>query len=197
MERAEKVGLGVAGAGHLVLFGLLSVGFVTHLNYENPTLSPFEEFQRFKTHPMVRETFEGGKRLSYGARAIAEGGWQSVPKLVFPGGCLVGCSAGFVNVPRIKGSHNAILSGMQAADAIADALKKLKPNTEFLFVGANGRMEMERVPKAGYDIQGLNVAGFRRSISLKNLSFPIKLLKSLWKARSIVRKERFFRLMLR
>ncbi|MFC5553018.1 electron transfer flavoprotein-ubiquinone oxidoreductase [Methylobacterium iners] len=101
---------------------LLSVGFVTHLNYENPTLSPFEEFQRFKTHPMIREVFEGGKRIGYGARAIMEGGWQSVPKLVFPGGCLVGDSAGFVNVPRIKGSHNAVLSGMQAAEAIAAAL---------------------------------------------------------------------------
>ncbi|MBB2964795.1 electron transfer flavoprotein-ubiquinone oxidoreductase [Methylobacterium sp. R2-1] len=102
--------------------GLLSVGFVTHLNYENPTLSPFEEFQRFKTHPMIAETFEGAKRIGYGARAIMEGGWQSVPRLVFPGGCLVGDSAGFVNVPRIKGSHNAILSGIQAADAIFDAL---------------------------------------------------------------------------
>ncbi|KQP51761.1 electron transfer flavoprotein-ubiquinone oxidoreductase [Methylobacterium sp. Leaf108] len=101
---------------------LLSVGFVTHLNYENPTLSPFEEFQRFKTHPMIREVFEGAKRIGYGARAIMEGGWQSVPKLVFPGGCLVGDSAGFVNVPRIKGSHNAVLSGMQAATAIAAAL---------------------------------------------------------------------------
>ena len=103
--------------------GLLSVGFVTHLNYENPTLSPFEEFQRFKTHPMIRETFEGAKRIGYGARAIMEGGWQSVPKLVFPGGCLVGDSAGFVNVPRIKGSHNAVLSGMQAAEALAQALE--------------------------------------------------------------------------
>ncbi|KQP05633.1 electron transfer flavoprotein-ubiquinone oxidoreductase [Methylobacterium sp. Leaf93] len=101
---------------------LLSVGFVTHLNYENPTLSPFDEFQRFKTHPMIRDVFEGAKRIGYGARAIMEGGWQSVPKLVFPGGCLVGCSAGFVNVPRIKGSHNAVLSGMQAAEAIAAAL---------------------------------------------------------------------------
>jgi electron-transferring-flavoprotein dehydrogenase len=101
---------------------LLSVGFVTHLNYENPTLSPFEEFQRFKTHPMIRDVFEGAKRIGYGARAIMEGGWQSVPKLIFPGGCLVGCSAGFVNVPRIKGSHNAVLSGMQAAEAIAAAL---------------------------------------------------------------------------
>jgi electron-transferring-flavoprotein dehydrogenase len=101
---------------------LVAVGFVVHLNYENPTLSPFDEFQRFKTHPMVRETFEGGKRLSYGARAITEGGYQSVPKLVFPGGALIGCSAGFVNVPRIKGSHNAMLSGILAADHLSEAL---------------------------------------------------------------------------
>ncbi|SFK35519.1 electron transfer flavoprotein-ubiquinone oxidoreductase [Methylorubrum salsuginis] len=109
---------------------LLSVGFVTHLNYENPTLSPFEEFQRFKTHPMIAETFEGAKRIGYGARAIMEGGWQSVPKLVFPGGCLVGDSAGFVNVPRIKGSHNAILSGIQAAEAIFDALAQGRQGDE-------------------------------------------------------------------
>ncbi len=97
-------------------------GFVLHLNYSNPTLSPFDEFQRFKTHPMVRETFEGGKRLAYGARALTEGGWHSVPKLVFPGGALIGCGAGFMNVPRIKGSHNAVLSGIEAADAAAAAL---------------------------------------------------------------------------
>ncbi len=90
---------------------LVSVGFVVHLNYENPYLSPFDELQRFKTHPLVRGTFEGGKRLAYGARALTEGGWQSVPKLAFPGGALVGCAAGFMNVPRIKGSHNAMLSG--------------------------------------------------------------------------------------
>jgi electron-transferring-flavoprotein dehydrogenase len=83
---------------------LVAVGFVVHLNYKNPYLSPFEEFQRFKTHPLIRPTFEGAKRLGYGARAITEGGYQSVPKLVFPGGALIGCSAGFVNVPRIKGS---------------------------------------------------------------------------------------------
>ncbi|MCK0209096.1 electron transfer flavoprotein-ubiquinone oxidoreductase [Starkeya koreensis] len=98
------------------------VGFVVHLNYANPHLSPFEEFQRFKTHPLVRPTLEGGTRISYGARAITEGGFQSVPKLVFPGGALVGCAAGFVNVPRIKGSHNAVLSGMLAAEEIAAAL---------------------------------------------------------------------------
>lgn len=98
------------------------VGFVVHLNYANPYLSPFEEFQRFKTHPLVRGTLEGGKRISYGARAITEGGWQSVPKLVFPGGALIGCSAGFINVPRIKGSHNAVLSGILAAEETATAL---------------------------------------------------------------------------
>jgi electron-transferring-flavoprotein dehydrogenase len=101
---------------------LVSVGFVVHLNYENPYIAPFEEFQRFKTHPIVRGTFEGGKRLCYGARAITEGGYQSVPRLAFPGGALIGCAAGFINLPRIKGSHNAILSGMLAAEHVAAAL---------------------------------------------------------------------------
>jgi electron-transferring-flavoprotein dehydrogenase len=109
---------------------LVSVGFVVHLNYENPTLSPFDEMQRFKTHPLIQETFEGGKRIGYGARAIMEGGWQSVPKLVFPGGCLVGDSAGFVNVPRIKGSHNAILSGMLCAENLATALAEGRAHDE-------------------------------------------------------------------
>src|SRR3954463_1819574 len=98
------------------------VGFVVHLNYRNPYVAPFEEFQRFKQHPLIRPTFEGGKRISYGARAITEGGWQSVPKLTFPGGALIGCAAGFINVPRIKGSHNAMLSGMQAAEHVGAAL---------------------------------------------------------------------------
>jgi electron-transferring-flavoprotein dehydrogenase len=102
--------------------GQAVVGFVVHLNYRNPYVAPFEEFQRFKQHPLIRPTFEGGKRISYGARAITEGGWQSVPKLVFPGGALIGCAAGFINLPRIKGSHNAILSGMQAAEHVAAAL---------------------------------------------------------------------------
>jgi electron-transferring-flavoprotein dehydrogenase len=109
---------------------LVSVGFVVHLNYENPYLSPYEEFQRFKTHPLVRATFDGGKRLAYGARALTEGGWQSVPKLAFPGGALIGCAAGFMNVPRIKGSHNAILSGMLAAEDVAAALKAGRRNDE-------------------------------------------------------------------
>ena len=112
------------GGSFLYHFGdnLVSVGFVVHLNYQNPYLSPFEEFQRFKTHPLVRDTFAGGKRICYGARAITEGGWQSVPKLTFAGGALIGCAAGFMNVPRIKGSHNAILSGMLAAEHVATAL---------------------------------------------------------------------------
>jgi electron-transferring-flavoprotein dehydrogenase len=109
---------------------LVSVGFVVHLNYSNPYLSPFEEFQRFKTHPAIRGTFEGGKRLSYGARAITEGGYQSVPKLSFPGGALIGCAAGFINLPRIKGSHNAILSGMLAAEHVAEALSEDRSNDE-------------------------------------------------------------------
>jgi len=102
---------------------LVTVGFVVHLNYDNPYLSPYEEFQRFKTHPVIRETFEGGKRIAYGARAVTEGGFQSVPELVFPGGALVGCAAGFLNVPRIKGSHNAILTGIMAAEACFEALR--------------------------------------------------------------------------
>jgi electron-transferring-flavoprotein dehydrogenase len=112
------------GGSFLYHFGdnLVAVGFVVHLNYANPYLSPFEEFQRFKTHPLIAGTFAGGKRICYGARALTEGGWQSVPKLAFPGGALIGCAAGFMNVPRIKGSHNAILSGMLAAEHVAAAL---------------------------------------------------------------------------
>ncbi|MBP2228519.1 electron transfer flavoprotein-ubiquinone oxidoreductase [Azospirillum agricola] len=102
--------------------GLVSIGFVVNLDYWNPHLSPFEEFQRFKQHPNVRPYLEGGKRLSYGARAINEGGLQSVPAVAFPGGALIGCSAGFVNVPRIKGTHNAMKTGMLAADAAFDRL---------------------------------------------------------------------------
>jgi electron-transferring-flavoprotein dehydrogenase len=112
------------GGSFLYHYGdnLVAVGFVVHLNYANPYLSPYEEFQRFKTHPAIRDVFEGGKRVGYGARAITEGGWQSLPDLVFPGGALLGCAAGMVNVPRIKGSHNAILSGIAAADAVTAAI---------------------------------------------------------------------------
>ncbi|MFZ1109276.1 MAG: electron transfer flavoprotein-ubiquinone oxidoreductase [Rhodomicrobium sp.] len=102
---------------------LVSVGFVVHLNYVNPYTSPFGEFQRLKTHPLISNVLEGGKRIGYGARAIVEGGWQSVPKLTFPGGALIGCSAGFVNIPRVKGSHNAMLSGIAAAESVVEALE--------------------------------------------------------------------------
>ena len=109
---------------------LVAVGFVLHLNYQNPYLSPFEEFQRFKTHAAIRGTFEGAKRIAYGARALTEGGFQSVPKLSFPGGALVGCAAGFMNVPRIKGSHNAILTGIMAAEAAFEAISEGRQHDE-------------------------------------------------------------------
>ncbi|MCP5386519.1 MAG: electron transfer flavoprotein-ubiquinone oxidoreductase [Novosphingobium sp.] len=106
----------------------VALGFVVALDYKNPWVYPFEEFQRWKTHPEIRKILEGGRRVSYGARAINEGGWQSVPRLDFPGGALIGCSAGFVNVPRIKGSHTAMKSGMLAADAIAAAIAAGRAN---------------------------------------------------------------------
>ncbi|WP_336809723.1 electron transfer flavoprotein-ubiquinone oxidoreductase [Bosea sp. MMO-172] len=118
---------------------LVSVGFVVHLNYQNPTLSPFDEFQRFKTHPLIRDTFEGAKRIAYGSRAITEGGFQSVPKLTFPGGALIGCAAGFVNVPRIKGSHNAILSGMLAAEKLVPALQAGRQHDEVVEIETSWR----------------------------------------------------------
>jgi electron-transferring-flavoprotein dehydrogenase len=102
----------------------VALGFVVALDYSNPYLSPFEEFQRWKTHPAIRSEIEGGRRLSYGARAINEGGWQAIPQLAFPGGALIGCAAGFVNVPRIKGTHTAMKSGMLAAEAAFEALSK-------------------------------------------------------------------------
>jgi len=102
---------------------LVSIGFVVHLNYTNPHLFPYMEFQRFKHHPLIADVLEGGRRIAYGARAITEGGLQSVPKLFFPGGALIGCAAGFVNVPRIKGSHNAMKTGMMAAEAAHAALQ--------------------------------------------------------------------------
>src|SRR5215470_9148491 len=126
---------------------LVSVGFVVHLNYANPYLNPFEEFQRFKTHPLVRSTFEGGKRLAYGARALTEGGYQSVPKLAFPGGALIGCAAGFMNVPRIKGSHNAMLSGMLAAEHAAAALSAGRANDEL-----SGYEQVWRASPIGRDL---------------------------------------------
>ncbi len=117
---------GNAGGGSFIYHldnNQVYVGFVVHLNYKNPYLYPYMEFQRFKHHPMVAELLEGGKRLAYGARAITEGGWQSLPKLVAPGVALLGCAAGMINVPRIKGGHNAMLSGKAAAEAAHAALQ--------------------------------------------------------------------------
>ena len=111
---------------------LVAIGFVVHLNYDDPYLSPFDEFQRSKTHPSIRTLLEGGKRLAYGARAITEGGYQSVPRLSFAGGALIGCAAGFVNVPRIKGVHNAIGSGMLAAEHLNAALGAGRANDELV-----------------------------------------------------------------
>jgi len=110
--------------------GQVALGFVTWLNYKNPYLSPFHEMQRWKTHPEIRAILEGGKRVSYGARAISDGGFQSVPRLVFPGGALIGCTAGFLNVPRIKGSHTAMKSGMLAAEAAFAAIQAQRQGDE-------------------------------------------------------------------
>ncbi|MDR6263690.1 electron transfer flavoprotein-ubiquinone oxidoreductase [Roseobacter sp. N2S] len=119
--------LGSAAGGGSFLYhaenNQVFIGFVVHLNYKNPHLFPYMEFQRFKQHPEIKKLLEGGKRVAYGARAITEGGWQSIPKMVFPGGALLGCSAGLVNVPRIKGNHNAMLSGKAAAEAAVAAIK--------------------------------------------------------------------------
>ena len=109
---------------------LIAVGFVVHLNYDDPYLSPFDEFQRLKTHPAIRPLLEGGTRLAYGARAITEGGYQSVPRLTFAGGALIGCAAGFVNVPRIKGVHNAMGSGVLAAEHVSAAIAAGRANDE-------------------------------------------------------------------
>ncbi|KAK6626365.1 hypothetical protein RUM43_006676 [Polyplax serrata] len=109
---------------------LIAIGFVVGLDYSNPYLSPFREFQKFKHHPSIISTLEGGKRIAYGARAIAEGGIQSIGKLTFPGGCLIGCCAGFLNVPKIKGTHNAMKSGMLAAESAFEALQNTESSTK-------------------------------------------------------------------
>ncbi len=128
--------LGVKAGGGSFMYhledNLVSVGFVVHLNYQNPYLFPYMEFQRFKHHPLISQVLEGGRRVAYGARAITEGGFQSVPKLYFPGGALIGCSAGFVNVPRIKGSHNAMKTGMMAAEAAFAALNAGRSGDELV-----------------------------------------------------------------
>ncbi len=128
---------------------LVSIGFVVHLNYDNPHLNPYLEFQRFKHHPMIAAVLEGGRRLAYGARAITEGGLQSVPKLTFPGGVLIGCAAGLVNVPRIKGSHNAMKTGMLAAEAAFDALQDGRQGDELV--------EYEKAYRASWVYQDLKM----------------------------------------
>ena len=122
------------GGSFMYHFGdhYVAIGYVVHLNYKNPWLSPYDEFQRLKHHPSIKCYLEGGKRIAYGARAITEGGYQSVPKLTFPGGVLIGCSAGFVNVPRIKGSHNAMKTGMMAAEAAFGALQAGRTSDELV-----------------------------------------------------------------
>ncbi len=122
------------GGSFMYHFGdnYVSIGFVVHLNYKNPWISPFDEFQRFKTHPSIRSYLEGGKRIAYGARAITEGGSQSLPQLYFPGGVLLGCAAGMVNVPRIKGSHNAVKSGVLAAEAAFAAIAEGRGGDELV-----------------------------------------------------------------
>jgi electron-transferring-flavoprotein dehydrogenase len=132
---------------------LVYVGYVVHLNYKNPYLSPFDLFQQHKLHPEIRQHIEGGKRIAYGARAITEGGFQSVPRLAFPGGVLIGCSAGFVNVPRIKGSHNAMKSGMLAAEAAFDALSNGRQRDALIaydesYVGSSIYNDLKRVRNA-------------------------------------------------
>jgi electron-transferring-flavoprotein dehydrogenase len=126
------LGAGASGGSFLYHYddGLVAVGFVVHLDYRNPTLSPFDEFQRFKTHPMIRPIFAGAKRLGYGARAISSGGWQSAPRLSFRGGALLGCAAGLLNLARVKGSHNAVLSGALAAEKAHEALAADRRNDE-------------------------------------------------------------------
>jgi len=128
----------------------ITVGFVVHLNYANPYISPYDEFQRFKHHESVSHFLKGGKRVAYGARAITEGGFQSVPKLAFPGGALIGCGAGFVNVPRIKGSHNAILTGMMGAEAAFEAIREGRAgdtldNYEEAYAGSSVYKELKTV----------------------------------------------------
>lgn len=164
--------------------GQVAIGFVTALDYENPYVSPFQEFQRWKHHPAIREYLEGGKRVAYGARAINEGGWQSVPKLAFPGGALIGCAAGFVNVPRIKGSHTAMKSGMLAAEAVAAAIGAGSEKTELSDYDAAVRSswiadELKKVKNAqpaiakfGGDI-GTGLAGIDMWMRALGIGLPI------------------------
>ncbi|MBX7481132.1 electron transfer flavoprotein-ubiquinone oxidoreductase [Qipengyuania qiaonensis] len=164
--------------------GQIALGFVTALDYANPYVSPYQEFQRWKHHPEIAAILEGGKRVSYGGRVINEGGWQSVPKLAFPGGALIGCSAGFVNVPRIKGSHTAMKSGMLAAESIAAAIAAGNEHTELMDYNAAVRAswiadELQKVKNAqpavakwGEDI-GTVLAGIDMWMRTLKIGLPI------------------------
>ena len=166
--------------------GQVALGFVTALDYENPYVSPYQEFQRWKHHPQIAELLEGGKRVAYGARAINEGGWQSVPKLAFPGGALIGCAAGFVNVPRIKGSHTAMKSVMLAAESVAAAIAAGHEKTELAEYDAAVRSswiaeELKKVQNAqpavakyGADI-GTVLAGIDMWMRTLKIGLPISM----------------------
>ncbi|KPP96567.1 electron transfer flavoprotein-ubiquinone oxidoreductase [Erythrobacter sp. HL-111] len=166
--------------------GQVAIGFVTALDYKNPWVSPYQEFQRWKHHPAIREYLEGGKRVAYGARAINEGGWQSVPRLAFPGGALIGCAAGFVNVPRIKGSHTAMKSGMLAAESIAAAIAAGHEKTELSDYDSNLRSswiadELKKVRNAqpavakyGGDL-GTAIAGIDMWMRTLKIGLPISM----------------------
>ena len=164
--------------------GQVALGFVTALDYRNPHVSPYQEFQRWKHHPSIASLLEGGKRVAYGARVINEGGWQSVPKLAFPGGALIGCAAGFVNVPRIKGTHTAMKSGMLAAESVAAAIAAGHEHTELMDYDAALRdswiaTELQKVKNAqpavakyGEDI-GTVLAGIDMWMRTLKIGLPI------------------------
>jgi electron-transferring-flavoprotein dehydrogenase len=176
---------GNAGGGSFIYHienNQVYVGFVVHLNYENPHLYPYMEFQRFKHHPMVAELLKGGKRVAYGARAISEGGWQSIPKLVAPGVALLGCSAGLVNVPRIKGNHNAMLSGIAAAESAAAAIAQGRMRDELTTYEADLRsgpiakdLKKVRNVKPLWSRYGLVASLFGGAVSMWASSFGLGL----------------------
>jgi electron-transferring-flavoprotein dehydrogenase len=178
----------------------VALGFVVSLDYKNPYVYPFEEFQRWKQHPAIRQVIEGGRRVSYGARAINEGGWQSVPRLAFPGGALIGCSAGFVNVPRITGSHTAIKSAMLAAESIAAAIKAGAERTELMDYDAAVRgswiaAELKRVQNAqplvakfGGEL-GTVLAGI--DMWLRTARIPLPAMKHHWDSEATMRADLF------
>ena len=180
--------------------GQVALGFVVALDYQNPYLSPFEEFQRWKTHPAIRAEIEGGKRVSYGARAINEGGWQAIPQLAFPGGALVGCAAGFVNVPRIKGSHTAIKSAMLAAESAykavaadrrSDVLDDYEPSVRSSWIAKELKMVRNAEPAVarwGGTI-GTVFAGFDMWLNAIGLKTPWTLKHKHTDAESIRRKD--------